>query len=308
LPTYRIAETEAGARADLALAAAAGIPRAQARRWIDEGVVKLNAGACRPGQRLRVGDTLETTPPAPVSIGLEAEAIPLAVLYEDADLIVIDKPAGLVVHPAPGHARGTLVNALLHHCRDLEGIGGELRPGIVHRLDKGTSGVMVVAKHDAALASLASQFKQHSITRIYRALVRGAPTAAGGRVAGAIGRHPRDRKRMSLVTSRGRDAATNWSVLQRFSKSGCAWLEIRPETGRTHQIRVHLASAGLPIVGDPVYGRAREAGLPLDRPALHAAVLGFTHPRSGERLQFEAPVPPDLAAALALLARREGGT
>jgi len=290
---------------DVALAAAADIARAQARRWIDEGHVRLNSAVCRPAQRVRAGDLLEATPPEPVAVGLEAENIPLAVLYEDADLIVIDKPAGLVVHPAPGHARGTLVHALLHHCTDLAGIGGELRPGIVHRLDKGTSGVMLVAKHDAALASLAAQFKKHTILRIYRALVRGAPAAEGGRIEGAIGRHPRDRKRMSLATTRGRAAATRWSVLRRFGKSGCALLEIHPETGRTHQIRVHLASAGLPIVGDPVYGRAREPGLALDRPALHAAVLGFTHPRTGECMRFEAPLPMDLAAALAALERRE---
>jgi 23S rRNA pseudouridine1911/1915/1917 synthase len=292
-------------RADLALAAAAGIPRAQARRWIDEGNVRLNAGACRPGQRVRAGDVLEASPPEPVEVGIRAEAISLTVLYEDADLIVIDKPAGLVVHPAPGHASGTLVNALLHHCHDLAGIGGELRPGIVHRLDKGTSGVMVVAKHDASLAHLAAQFKKHSTLRIYRALVRGAPAAPGGRVEGAIGRHPRDRKRMSLATTRGRAATTGWSVLRRFSRSGYALLEIHPETGRTHQIRVHLASVGLPILGDPVYGRAREPGLVLDRPALHAAVLGFTHPGTGERLRFEAADPPDFAGALAYFEQRE---
>ncbi len=308
MPTFRIAETEAGQRVDLALAAAAGIPRAQARRWIDEGFVTLNEAACRPGQRVHPGDVLEAAPPDPVAIDLAPEAMPLAVLYEDADLIVIDKPAGLVVHPAPGHSHGTLVNALLHHCTDLAGIGGELRPGIVHRLDKGTSGVMVVAKHDAALAALATQFKRHTIERVYRALVRGAPAAASGRVEGAIGRHPRDRKRMSMRTTRGREAVTNWSVLRRFVRSGCAWLEIRPETGRTHQIRVHLASAGLPIVGDPTYGRAREPGISLERPALHAAVLGFTHPTSGERLRFEAALPADLEAALELLARREGAS
>lgn len=290
---------------DLALAAAAGVPRAQARRWIDEGFVTLNEASCRPSQRVQPGDVLEATPPDPVAIDLVPEAISFAVLHEDADLIVIDKPAGLVVHPAPGHSHGTLVNALLHHCTDLAGIGGELRPGIVHRLDKGTSGVMVVAKHDAALAALAAQFKGHTIERIYRALVRGTPSAESGRVEGAIGRHPRDRKRMSMRTTRGRDAVTNWSVLRRFARSGCAWLEIRPETGRTHQIRVHLASAGLPIVGDPTYGRAREPGLALERPALHAAVLGFAHPTTGQRLRFESPLPTDLEVALALLARRE---
>ncbi len=281
------------------------MPRAQARRWIDDGHVRLNSGACRASQRVRAGDLLEADPPAPVPATPEAEDIPLVVLYDDADLIVLDKPAGLVVHPAPGHLRGTLVNALLHRCSDLAGIGGELRPGIVHRLDKGTSGVMVVAKHDAALAALAAQFARHSILRIYNALVRGAPSAGSGRIEGSIGRHPRDRKRMSLVTHRGRTAATRWSVLRRFEASGCAWLEVRPETGRTHQIRVHLASAGLPIVGDPVYGRAKLAGVALERPALHAATLGFTHPRTEESLRFDSPLPEDLAAALATLEERE---
>lgn len=307
MPSYRIAEDAAGRRADVALAEAAGVTRAQARRWIDEGHARINAAACRPAQRVRAGDVLEADPPAPVPAAATAEPIALAVLYEDADLVVLDKPAGLVVHPAPGHPRGTLVNALLHHCADLAGVGGALRPGIVHRLDKGTSGVMVVAKHDAALAALAAQWKQHDIERVYRALVRGAPAAATGRIEAAIGRHPHDRKRMSLATRRGRPAATGWAVIRRFVTSGCTLLELRPETGRTHQLRVHLASAGLPILGDPVYGRAREPGLALGRPALHAAVLGFTHPSRAERMRFEAPLPADLMAALAELERRERG-
>jgi len=289
----------------VALAALAGVPRAQARRWIDAGRVRLGGATCRASQRVKEGDWLAACAPEPVSTGLVAEEIPLSVLYEDSDLVVVDKPAGLVVHPAPGHARGTLVNALLHHCRDLAGIGGELRPGIVHRLDKGTSGVLVAAKNDAAHAGLARQFKRHDVERVYCALVRGAPAPDSGRMEGAIGRHRQDRKRMSVRTARGRAAATAWRVGRRFPRSGCAWLEVRPETGRTHQIRVHLAAAGLPILGDPVYGRAREPGVALSRPALHAAVLGFAHPLSGRRLRFEAPLPPDLDAALAALAARE---
>jgi len=289
------------------LAAAAGIARAQARRWIDEGRVRVNAQPGRPGQRVRSGDALEATPPEPEPAAARAEAIPLQVLYEDADVIVIDKPAGLVVHPAPGHACGTLVNGLLHHCKDLAGVGGVLRPGIVHRLDKGTSGVMVVAKNDLAHHALAGQFKRHSVERMYRAIVRALPAADEGRVDRAVGRHPRDRKRMSVATPRGREARTAWRVCRRFARSGCAELEVRPETGRTHQIRVHLASAGMPIVGDPVYGgRASGAACAgLARPALHAALLGFRHPRSGVALRFEAPLPPDMGACLAALVARE---
>jgi len=269
--------------------------------------VKVSGAARRGSHRPGVGDRVEATPPEPLPSPLEPEAIPIAILHEDADLIVVDKPAGLVVHPAPGHAGGTLVNALLHHCGNLAGVGGVTRPGIVHRLDRGTSGVMVAAKNDAAHQALALQFHDHSIEREYRALVRGLPRADSGRVERPIGRHPRDRKRMSVHAPVGRAAATAWQVLRRYARSDRCWLAVHPETGRTHQIRVHLASAGLPIAGDPVYGRSSSEPR-LSRPGLHAAVLGFRHPRSGERLRFEAPVAADLAARLAALARAEGGS
>jgi 23S rRNA pseudouridine1911/1915/1917 synthase len=297
-------EAEAGRRLDAALARLAGVARAQAARWIDAGRVRVDAAPARASQRVAGGAVITACPPEPTPLGVAPEAIPLAILYEDADLIVIDKPAGLVVHPAPGHAHGTLVNALLHHCSDLAGVGGVLRPGIVHRLDRGTSGVLVAAKHDAAHAALAAQFKDHSIERVYVALVRGAPGAEQGRIEQAIGRHPRDRKRMSVHARAGRAAATDWRVRERFARSGVTLLELLPATGRTHQLRVHLSASGMPIVGDPVYGRGGEK-LGLDRPALHAAVLGFTHPKSGERLRFEAPLPADLRAALEQLSRRE---
>jgi 23S rRNA pseudouridine1911/1915/1917 synthase len=307
--SFLVGETEAGLRADMALASLAGISRSQARRWIDAERVWLNRRPCRASQPVQLGDALEADPPEALPSSLQPEALPLRVLYEDADLIVIDKPAGLVVHPAPGHATGTLVNALLHHCRDLSGVGGISRPGIVHRLDRGTSGAMVVAKHDESHRGLARQFHDHSIERIYRALVRGLPGAESGRIERSVGRHPRDRKRMSVRSRSARSAATAWRVLRRFRASERSWLELRPETGRTHQLRVHLASAGLPIEGDPVYGRARRgsgaSGLQLERPALHAAVLGFTHPLRGERLRFEAPLPADLDRALAALDARE---
>ena len=222
-------------------------------------------------------------------------------MHEDSDLIVVDKPAGLVVHPAPGHPGGTLVNALLHHCGDLAGVGGVLRPGIVHRLDRGTSGVLVAAKTDEAHRALAAQFQAHSIEREYWTLVRGVPVTDSGRIDRPVGRHRRDRKRMSVRSRTPREARTHWRVRLRFPISGQAWLEVRPETGRTHQIRVHLASVGMPIVGDPIYGRARVRGSLLDRPALHAARLGFVHPRTGEPMSFEAPLPADLTRLLAEL-------
>ncbi|MCA9503122.1 MAG: RluA family pseudouridine synthase [Spirochaetaceae bacterium] len=291
---FEVEDEGAGQRVDAALAELAGVSRSQVRRWIDEGRVRIDGEPVRPSRRLDVGDTIEADPPEPVATELLPEAIALVVLYEDASLVVVDKPAGLVVHPAPGHPSGTLVNALLHHCGDLAGIGGVLRPGIVHRLDRGTSGVMVVAKDDAAHQHLSRQFAEHSIERVYRTFVRGLPGADSGRIDRPIGRHPRDRKRMSVETRAGRPSITRWHVVRRFPAAGTSELEIRPETGRTHQIRVHLSSAGLPIVGDVVYGRARGAEARLGRPALHAERLGFVHPVSGAWLSFEAPLPEDL--------------
>jgi len=303
---FVIGETEADQRLDSALAAVAGISRSQARRWIDDDRVRVNARSCRASQTVRLGDELEATPPPLVASPIEPEEIALDVLYEDEHLIAIDKPAGIVVHPGPGHSSGTLVNALLHHCGDLAGIGGVERPGIVHRLDQGTSGVMVVAKTDDAHRHLAEQFQQHTVERAYRAVVRGVPSADQGWIDRSIGRHPRDRKRMSVRGTASREARTAWRVAQRFPKCQRALLDVFPETGRTHQIRVHLASVGLPITGDTVYGRSRGRERDLGRPALHAATLGFVHPRSGERMRFEAPFPDDLVALLASLERREG--
>jgi 23S rRNA pseudouridine1911/1915/1917 synthase len=305
--TFVVGEEEAGQRLDLALSAAAGRPRSQVRRWIDEGRVRVNERPGRASQRVREGDVLAAEPPEPVRCELAPEAIALEVLYEDEDLIAVNKPAGLVVHPSPGHPSGTLVNALLHYCGDLAGVGGVLRPGIVHRLDRGTSGVIVAAKNDAAHRGLAEQFRAHSIERVYLALVRGVPREDEGRINRPIGRHRRDRKRMSVASTSGREAATRWRVRRRFAKSGMSWLEIRPETGRTHQIRVHLASVGLPVAGDPIYGRHVRSRL-LERPALHAALLGFQHPRSGAPLRLEASLPQDLARALEILARHEAAT
>ena len=299
---FSVDERSAGQRVDVVLADLSGVSRSQVRRWIDESLVQIAGHSVRASRLLALGETIEARPSEPVELSLSAEPIPLVVLFEDADLIVVDKPAGMVVHPAPGHPGGTLVNALLHHCRgELAGIGGVLRPGIVHRLDRGTSGVLVAAKTDLAHRALSEQFALHTIDRVYRTFVRGLPKANAGRIDRPIGRHPDDRQRMSVRTRAGRPAATNWLVLGRDRSRGITALEIRPETGRTHQIRVHLASAGLPVVGDVVYGRARGDEALLGRPALHAALLGFLHPRSGVRQTYEAPLPPDLNALLASL-------
>jgi 23S rRNA pseudouridine1911/1915/1917 synthase len=304
---FVVDEAHAGERLDRALAALAGVARAQAQRWIEEARVHVNGTPARSSAKLALGDRVLADPPPAAPSELAAEAISLTILHEDAALVVLDKPAGLVVHPAPGHASGTLVNALLHHVRDLAGIGGVARPGIVHRLDRGTSGVMVVAKTDAAHGALSKQFHDHTIERVYLAFARGAPAQDEGRIERAIGRHASDRKRMSTVTKRGRAAATRWRVLRRFARSGVVKLELRPETGRTHQIRVHLASHSLPVLGDAVYGGAAGGAFAsaLTRPALHAAVLGFTHPTTGAQLHFEAPLPPDLLALERMLASAE---
>jgi 23S rRNA pseudouridine1911/1915/1917 synthase len=296
-----------GERLDRALAALAGVARAQAQRWIEEARVHVNGAPARASQRLEEGDRVLADPPEAGPSELVPEAIALTILHEDDALVVLDKPAGLVVHPAPGHAQGTLVNALLHHVRDLAGIGGVARPGIVHRLDRGTSGVMVAAKTDAAHAALSKQFHEHTIERLYLAFARGAPAQDEGRIERAIGRHPSDRKRMSIAAKRGRASATRWRVVRRFPRNGVVKLEVRPETGRTHQIRVHLSSQGLPLLGDETYGKAAGGAFAkrLARPALHAAVLGFTHPTSGTVLRFEAPLPADLVALEQLLAAAE---
>ena len=266
------------------------LSRAQAQRWIADGAITVNGARARAAQRVRLGEQIEGALPEPTPSELIAEPIALAITYEDSDLIVVDKPAGLVVHPAAGHARGTLVNALLHHCKDLAGIGGELRPGIVHRIDKDTSGLLVVAKNDATLRALAALWKKHELVREYLAFVRGAPPQASGMIDAPIGRHPLLRKKMSTRSRVARSAVSHWRVEAKLK--GATLLRVGLETGRTHQIRVHLGSIGLPILGDRVYGCAEAE---LTRQALHAAVLGFVHPRTGETLRFESPLPPDLA-------------
>jgi 23S rRNA pseudouridine1911/1915/1917 synthase len=278
--------------------------RSRIQKFIDAGYVRVNGVTGRAKTPLRHGDTVELWMPPPEPLPyLVAQPIPLAVLFEDEHLIVLNKPAGLTVHPAPGNKDGTLVNGLLHHCPDLPGIGGELRPGIVHRLDKDTTGCIVVAKSQEALVKLQVQIQKRIASREYLAVVHGQPAADSGTIVGAIGRHPADRKRYAVVSDAGgRHARTHWQVMERLGDF--ALLRFRLDTGRTHQIRVHCAHMNHPIVGDPVYSRCRRLPVELPGQALHAVQLGLNHPISGERLVFEAPLPPVFAKLLAALRRR----
>ncbi len=305
----------AGQRTDRFLADAIGtVSRSRVKALMQGGAVLRDGIALHdPADPVRVGARFIIQAPAPVSATPQPQVIPFTILHEDADLIVLDKPAGLVVHPAPGNQDGTLVNALLAHCGDtLPGIGGERRPGIVHRLDKDTSGVMVVAKTESALARLSAAFAARDLDRAYLALAWGVPAAMHGEVEGAIGRDPRDRKRMAIVSRGGKHALTRYTVLRAWP-SAATLLECVLATGRTHQIRVHLAGIGHPLVGDPVYLRRVPAAakalaeptrgtlLDFPRQALHAARLGFSHPRTGQTMLFERPMPPDMQALVAAL-------
>ncbi|MFN9545677.1 MAG: RluA family pseudouridine synthase [Cyanobacteriota bacterium] len=282
--------------------------RARIQKFIDAGYVRVNGVTGRAKTPLRQGARVELWMPPPEPLPyLVAQEIPLEVLFEDGHLIVINKPAGLTVHPAPGNKDGTLVNALLHHCPDLPGIGGELRPGIVHRLDKDTTGCIVIAKSQEALVRLQAQIQKRIASREYLGVVHGQPSADEGTIVGAIGRHPGDRKKYAVVSDDlGRHARTHWQVCERLGDY--ALLRFKLDTGRTHQIRVHCAHIQHPIVGDPLYCRARR--LPIDLPgqALHAAALGLNHPISGERLVFEAPLPEILEKLLGVLRRRAGNS
>jgi 23S rRNA pseudouridine1911/1915/1917 synthase len=299
---------QAGERIDALIAAVVpALSRAAVQRLIDDAHVELNgAVVVKPGQRVRAGDAIAVVIPPPEPLELVAEDIPLAVLHDDADLIAIDKPAGLVVHPAAGHPRGTLVNALLFHCKDLSGIGGALRPGIVHRLDKDTSGVLVATKNDRAHAALAAAFAAKSrgepggIVREYLGIAAPPPPHAAGTLRTLHGRHPTDRKRFSTKVAGGKPAVTHWTVVEPLP--GAALVRFRLETGRTHQIRVHAADHGWPLLADPLYGRTPRpltaiAG-ELGRQALHAALLELDHPTTGARLRFASPLPADMTRAL----------
>jgi 23S rRNA pseudouridine1911/1915/1917 synthase len=285
------------------------LSRSQVQRLIKEGHVSGPAPALRASMAVRTGQSFTIDVPEPTSATPVAEELPLPILYEDPDLVVLDKPAGMVVHPAAGHDSGTLVNALLHHVKDLSGIGGELRPGIVHRLDRGTSGLMVVAKNDRAHQELSRQFQDREVDKEYTALVWGV-VQAGRRIDAAIGRDPGDRQKMSTRARRARQAVTRVTFARHLK--GVSLLKVAIATGRTHQIRVHLSAIGHPIVGDPVYGGVHRRVLPnlrsvmrLERPFLHASRLSFTHPSDGKRLIFESPLPEDLQRVLDDIVARE---
>lgn len=293
------------------------LSRSALQRLIGEGRITVNGRPVKPSHRIKPGDRIILEIPRPAPLELKPEPIPLAILYEDGALLVLNKPAGLVVHPAPGHWTGTLVNALLHHFESgraeggsLSTIGGRERPGLVHRLDKETSGVMVVAKTDQAHRVLAAQFKQHTITRVYEALVWGAIKKAEGLIELAIGRDVKERKKFSSRTARPKTSATAFRVVRRFGKLA-THVELFPRTGRTHQIRVHLAAIGHPVLGDDTYGGRKVKTLreaPIPRVMLHAKALGFRHPTTGQSFGFSVPLPPDMEAVRGAVHEMAGRT
>jgi len=319
--TYHLVagETDAGARLDRFLAAGlAGLSRSRLKSLIESGQVRCGeATITEPDYRVKPGDPFTVAVPVATPAVPEPQDLPLTVVYEDSDLIVIEKPAGLVVHPAAGHADGTLVNALLGHCgSSLSGIGGVSRPGIVHRLDKDTSGLLVAAKNDRAHQGLARLFEAHDLERCYHALVWGLPSPPAGEITGNIGRDRRNRKKMAVLRHGGKTALTHYQTLSRYRALELALIECRLATGRTHQIRVHLNQRGHPVIGDPLYGRSagRRRALPEDlrtavvafpRQALHAAVLGFRHPCRDQDLRFTSPLPADMATLLDTIERAD---
>lgn len=306
---FTVAPGEQGLRLDIFLSQKdAGLSRSQARRLIDGGEALVDGRPARASHRLRPGERVSLHRPPPVPAGIVAEEIPLDIRYEDDAVLVVDKPAGMVVHPAAGNSRGTLVNALQFHCGRLSSVGGLMRPGIVHRLDKGTSGLMVIAKTDEAHRHLSEQFKKRRVSKHYTVLVHGDLREDEGVIDAPVGRHPVERKKMSTASRRGKAALTRWRVLERYGD--CTLLEAQIETGRTHQIRVHLGAMGHPVVGDAVYGGSKRAAdrtalraalKRLARQALHAGRLSFLHPLTGRVMSFESPLPADMAEVIDFL-------
>ena len=308
---FIVSEADLGSRLDQFLAGATEFSRARLGRWLKNGLVLVNDQPRPASYRVRLGDRVSLTVPPPEPSGLAPEALPLDILYEDQDLILVNKPPGLVVHPAPGHREGTLLNALVHHCPDLAEVGDLSRPGLVHRLDKDTSGVLVAAKTALAHAHLVRQFHDREVEKIYVALVWGRFDQRAGTIDQQIGRHPAARQKMSAHPRRGRPAVTHWRVVQEYP-GPLTLMELSPKTGRTHQLRVHLAMLGHPVVGDATYGggAARLKGHPrleslrplVTRQLLHARRLRLTHPTSGETIVGEAPLPADFQAVIDALA------
>ena len=311
---------DTGTRLDRFLATALPqLSRSRLQGLIAEGAIVCDGRTIRDtNHRVKPGDLYVVSVPPAVPATPQAQDIPLTIVYEDSDLLVVDKPAGLVVHPAAGNLDGTLVNALLAHCSDLTGVGGVMRPGIVHRLDKDTSGLLVVAKNERAIRSLGKQFAAHAVERAYNAVVWGAPRTPQGVIEGNLGRNPFDRKRIAVLRDEGKPARTNYRVLERFGPKErplAALVECRLETGRTHQIRVHMAHVGHPLIGDATYGRSRSAPraktpeeeaafaaiAAFPRQALHAGVLGFFHPSQQKTMRFESPWPEDLSNLINIL-------
>ncbi|MCI8333103.1 MAG: RluA family pseudouridine synthase [Lachnospiraceae bacterium] len=299
---FEVTEDGAGVRMDKYLSGLLPeFSRSYLQRLIQEERVRVDGRLVRGKEKTVPGAVIELDVPEAVEPRIEPEDLPLKILYEDKDVILVNKPKGMVVHPAAGHTSGTLVNALLFHCKgELSGINGVLRPGIVHRIDRDTTGVLIACKNDRAHNCLAEQLKEHTVTRRYRALVCGNIKEDEGTVDAPIGRHPTDRKKMAVVRSGGREAVTHYRVLERFGNY--TYIECRLETGRTHQIRVHMAGMGHPLLGDQVYGRVK-APFRLEGQTLHAMILGFMHPSSGEYMEFEAPLPEYFAALLETLQR-----
>ncbi|HET7628768.1 MAG TPA: RluA family pseudouridine synthase [Bacillales bacterium] len=283
-----------GTRIDKWLAAIEDWTRSQVQQWIKDGAVKVNGKTVKANYKIQAEDVVEVSVRDPEPLEVVAEPIPLDIVYEDEDVIVVNKPQGMVVHPAPGHETGTLVNALLYHCRDLSGINGTIRPGIVHRIDKDTSGLLVVAKNDRAHKCLSEQLKAKTIERTYKAIVHGVLKHDHGKIDAPIGRDEKDRKKMAVTDKNSVQAVTHFTVLERFDRY--TFVECRLETGRTHQIRVHMHFIGHPVAADPKYGPRKS--LPLPGQALHAAVLGFEHPATGEQMRFEAEMPKTMTEAL----------
>ena len=301
-----VEEKDKGQRLDAFIASASELSRSAAVRLIESGDATVNGAVVDKKYKLNLGDTVEINLPEPVVYEVEAENIPLEVVYEDEDIIVINKPSGMVVHPAPGNYTGTLVNALLYHCRDsLSGIGGVMRPGIVHRIDKDTSGLLVVAKNDFAHAALSEELSYHGIEREYHALVRGGFKVESGTVNAPIARHPIDRKKMAIANDgTGREAITHYEVIRSYGQ--ITYLRLRLETGRTHQIRVHMAYTGHPLLGDPIYGgdrtqfQGRHRAL-IEGQCLHAGELHFRHPTQNKEMHLYCPMPEEMQKVVRLL-------